>query len=184
MTEIAAPKKTGRPSKYSDELGIEIARRYASGEPIHVIAKDPRMPHRDTIHEWAKPNGPVAAAASFPDILARARLLKGEWHANKGREALHELSDEDLKELGSVANAAVGMRDKRANYDKWLAGCLNKQYSDRLRVDAEILLELGASFATTVGIRKLHDAAPMPGLPVSAEVVGQEVDNEVPDADS
>ena len=48
----AAPRKTGRPSKYTPELAAEIARRLSDGEPLRQICRDEHMPHWTNIYEW------------------------------------------------------------------------------------------------------------------------------------
>lgn len=47
-----APKKTGRPSKYTPELVAEICERLSAGEPLRQICRDDRMPHWTRVYEW------------------------------------------------------------------------------------------------------------------------------------
>ena len=47
----AAPRKTGRPSKYTPELAAEIARRLSDGEPLRQICRDEHMPHWTNIYK-------------------------------------------------------------------------------------------------------------------------------------
>jgi hypothetical protein len=47
-----APKKTGRPSKYTPELVAEICERLSAGEPLRQICRDDRMPHWTRMYDW------------------------------------------------------------------------------------------------------------------------------------
>ena len=47
-----APKKTGRPSKYTPEIAAEIAQRLSMGEPLRKICRDEHMPHWTVMYDW------------------------------------------------------------------------------------------------------------------------------------
>ena len=47
-----APKKTGRPSRYTSELAAEICDRISKGEPLLQICGDEHMPKRQTVYDW------------------------------------------------------------------------------------------------------------------------------------
>jgi hypothetical protein len=47
-----APKKIGRPSKYTPELVAEICQRISTGEPLRQICRDEHMPHWTQVYEW------------------------------------------------------------------------------------------------------------------------------------
>jgi len=47
-----APKKTGRPSKYTPEIAQEILDRISTGEPLLQICREDRMPKRQTVYDW------------------------------------------------------------------------------------------------------------------------------------
>jgi hypothetical protein len=49
---VAAPKKIGRPSKYTPELATQIFNRISAGEPLLQICKEPGMPDRQTVYDW------------------------------------------------------------------------------------------------------------------------------------
>lgn len=42
----------GRPSMFTDKLGIEICRRIAEGESLRSVCLDKKMPTRETVHVW------------------------------------------------------------------------------------------------------------------------------------
>jgi hypothetical protein len=52
LTLPDAPKKTGRPSKYTPELAQEIFSRLRTGEPLLQICKDEKMPTRQAVYDW------------------------------------------------------------------------------------------------------------------------------------
>jgi hypothetical protein len=62
-----APKKTGRPSKYTPELVAEICERLSAGEPLRQICRDDRMPHWTRMYDW------MAQDADLSLRVARAR---------------------------------------------------------------------------------------------------------------
>ncbi|NDF51355.1 MAG: terminase [Betaproteobacteria bacterium] len=62
-----APRKTGRPSKYTEELAAEIAQRLSDGEPLRQICRDAHMPHWTNIYEW------MARDQDLSVRIARAR---------------------------------------------------------------------------------------------------------------
>jgi len=64
--------KTGRPSKYTDELVNTICLRIAEGESLNKICKDEKMPDKATVFRW------LVSDQVFCDKYARARELQAE----------------------------------------------------------------------------------------------------------
>lgn len=62
-----APKKIGRPSKYTPELAAEICERLSTGETMRQICRDAHMPHWTQVYEW------LARDESLSLRVARAR---------------------------------------------------------------------------------------------------------------
>jgi hypothetical protein len=62
-------KNTGRPSKYTPELGAEICARLAKAEPLTVICRDEHMPSDRTVRNW------MAADAALSSDIAHAREI-------------------------------------------------------------------------------------------------------------
>ena len=62
-----APKKIGRPSKYTPELAAEICERLSTGETMRQICRDAHMPHWTQVYEW------LAKDESLSLRVARAR---------------------------------------------------------------------------------------------------------------
>ena len=62
-----APKKIGRPSKYTPELAAEICERLSDGEPLRQICRDDHMPAWQKIYEW------MVRDENLSGAIARAR---------------------------------------------------------------------------------------------------------------
>ena len=82
-TKQAAPKKTGRPSKYTPELATEIARRLSEGEPLRQICRDEHMPHWTNMYEWM---------AQDPELSLRIARARDAGYDKMAEECL-ELAD-------------------------------------------------------------------------------------------
>ena len=76
-----APKKIGRPSKYTPAIAEEIAQRLSTGEPLRKICRDEHMPEWRTVYDWL---------AKDEDLSARVA------HA---REAGYEAMAEETLEI-------------------------------------------------------------------------------------
>lgn len=61
------PKKTGRPSKYTPEIAVEICERLSDGEPLRQICRDEHMPAWTSIYSWA------AQDKNLSERIAQAR---------------------------------------------------------------------------------------------------------------
>lgn len=85
---VAKPKKTGRPSLYSEALAEAICRRVMDGESLRAICSAPGMPRRQTVHGWLNDNvdflrrynGAIAIRADdvFDDIARIEQAVEAE----------------------------------------------------------------------------------------------------------
>jgi hypothetical protein len=75
--------KTGRPTKYCEELIAEICDRIADGESLRKICEEERIPDKATVFRWLKEN------AGFRDQYKRAR----EWQADALGDEILEIAD-------------------------------------------------------------------------------------------
>ena len=152
-------RKPGRPSEYSEQRGLEVARLYASGVPFHEIGTREGMPHRDTIAKWR------VDYAEFSDVLVRAREPKGEYHAE---QALAELRAVDLDAMAETnpraMSAAVNLAAKRSDYHKWMASCMSATYRDRQEIaitgDIAVRGIMGAPLVAQARIVEARESAP------------------------
>ena len=83
-----APKKTGRPSKYSEELAQKICDLIEQGYSERQIEKMDGMPTARTILRWKEEN------AEFCHHSARARAVSADLYDDKRREAVEWLMSE------------------------------------------------------------------------------------------
>ncbi len=88
----AAPKKTGRPSKYTPEIAQEIVERLSNAEPLRQICRDEGMPEWRTIYDWMYRDDKEVAlgrGVGLSAAIARAR----EIGYDKMAEECLELAD-------------------------------------------------------------------------------------------
>lgn len=98
------PKKIGRPSVYTDDLGAEICQLLSEGNSLVRICKLEHMPHCATVYRWlASP-----ALEAFRDNYTRARA-----------EMTHHLAEQTL-EIADFADDPVKAR-LQVDARKWFA---------------------------------------------------------------
>jgi len=68
-SDQVAPKKMGRPSKYTPELAAEICERLSNGEPLRQICRDDHMPAWTAVYAWS------AKDPELSERIARAREM-------------------------------------------------------------------------------------------------------------
>ena len=127
-----AAKKTGRPSKISDELTAEICGRLASGEPLGKIANDDHMPHMTTIYMWLKKH------EEFRKMYEDARKNGAHTYADQIAQIIDQKPLQIVDEQGNVRydSASIAWNRLRMDGRKWLAAkYLPKVYGERLGVE-------------------------------------------------
>jgi hypothetical protein len=132
----------GRPSLYTDELGIEIARRIAAGQSIRKISKDPTMPDFDTIITWAH-----TAKHPFSYHYDRARENQAETLVDE----ILDISDDGsndwmVNKFGETVPNHEHIQRSRLRVDarKWIASKFKpKRFADRIHneVSGSVSLE-------------------------------------------
>jgi hypothetical protein len=127
--------KVGRPSKYTEELALEICKRISAGESVKKICKDESMPSPETIYTWLlEPDKKI-----FSDQYARARATQAEIMFDE----ILEISDDSTndwetrqfgKEKVKVENReATGRSRLRVDTRKWyLSKVLPKKFGEKL----------------------------------------------------
>jgi hypothetical protein len=98
------PKKVGRPSTFTKEVGATICKRLAEGESLRRICEDPAMPDRSTVGDWR------VRYAEFGNQYARAR-----------EEQAHVLFERAMEEADGVALDPVAIQKAKLVVDtiKW-----------------------------------------------------------------
>lgn len=122
MTD-ATPCGPGRPSTYTEELGILICARLADGKGLKAICEDDDMPARSTVYEW------LDAHREFRTRYARARDIQADHHADE----IIEIADAvTTAEQAQIARVKIGAREWKA------AKLAPKRYGDRLELAGEV----------------------------------------------
>lgn len=142
----AAPRKTGRPSKYTPELAREIVERLSEGEPLRQICRDEHMPSWRVIYDWMyRDDVAGAAGVGLSSAIARAREI--------GQDAIAEeiyremMLEPEREERGRIDPGYVQLIKARAEIKlKLLAKWNPKRYGDRVTMagDAENPLQVKA----------------------------------------
>lgn len=117
QAEASKPKRTGRPSLYSQELTDRICERLAQGESLREICRDVDMPDRITVLRWLR-KYPL-----FRNQYAEARDDQADYMADE----ILDIADNSANDY-MVRQRADGSEDEAVNHDN-----INRS---RLRVDA------------------------------------------------
>lgn len=114
-----------RPTKYTDELAIEICSEIANGLSLRKICERDDIPSIDTIRRWLLDEDKQQFQAQY----ARARDEQADFYADAIIEEADKATDRD-----SAAAAKV-----KVDARKWVASKLKpKRYGDKLDLDATI----------------------------------------------
>ena len=141
-----APRKTGRPSKYTPEIAAEIVKRLSDGEPLRQICRDEHMPAWQTIYDWMCRDDLLGdGGVNLSVAIARAREI--------GQDAIAEeiyremMLEPEREERGRIDPGYVQLIKARAEIKlKLLAKWNPKRYGDRVTMagDAENPLQVKA----------------------------------------
>ena len=63
-----------RPSKYSDQIAVEICQRIAEGECLPAVCRDPKMPSKRAVMTWLT----LPEHQTFRTIYAAAREMQAD----------------------------------------------------------------------------------------------------------
>lgn len=127
--------EVGRPSGYSEELGLRICERLVEGESLRAICREEGMPSQSMVFRW------LEADEAFRERYARARELQADTFADE----LTEIADDgtnDWMEQKDKEGQAIGWRENgeaisrsrlRVDTRKWIASKLKpKKYGDKI----------------------------------------------------
>jgi len=128
---MMASKQIGRPSSYTEELGLEICERIAHGESLTKICAPDSMPKVSTVYRW------LLKEKAFCDMYARSREDQSDTLADQimdiGEEVpMMVITDEDGKVTKRIDPAGVNRNRLRVDARKWVAAKLKpRKYGDR-----------------------------------------------------
>ena len=148
QTALALKKQTdlGRPSKYTDDLAVEICERIVCGESLNKITRDAHMPNVATVYRWLQSN------ETFREMYTRAREDQADTHADEIVAIADENpetvpvydKDGNLIEV-KIDTAFMAWQKNRMEARKWNAAKLKpRKYGERtiLAGDAENPIEM------------------------------------------
>lgn len=127
----------GRPSKYNDEIAMDICARLANGESLLKICRSEDYPDRGTVFRW------LIAHEEFRHKYDAAREMQAELFADE----LNEIADDGTNDWMESADkeGAVGyklngehIQRSRLRIDtrKWIASKLKpKKYGDKIQAE-------------------------------------------------
>ena len=169
-----APKKTGRPSKYTPEIAQEIVERLSNAEPLRQICRDEGMPDWRTIYDWMYRDDKEVAlgrGVGLSAAIARAREIGYDKLAEECLEladtpALFEKVVETVDPTGKTHVAVTRSDDvnaRRLQVEtrlKLLSKWNPKRYGDRVTMagDAENPVSVQADLAFFDAILKNMEA--------------------------
>lgn len=144
-----APKKIGRPSKYTPEIAAEICERLSNGEPLRQICRDEHMPAWQKIYEWMQRDDALGErGAGLSGAIARARETGQDAIAEEIWLDMKQEPERILSEGGArVDSGYVQWQKAKAEIGlKLLAKWNPKRYGDRVALagDAESPLKVEA----------------------------------------
>ena len=125
--------EAGRPSDYTDDMGLLICERLADGESLRSIGGDEGMPSQRTIYRW------LAVHEGFRQQYARARETQADTIfdeildiADNSTNDWMEKHGDQGENIGWRENGEAMQRAKlRVDARKWMASKLApKKYGD------------------------------------------------------
>jgi len=137
----------GRPSKYTEDIGINICALLAAGTPVTKIVLLDNMPSQQTVYTWLRKH------PEFLEMYEIARQDLAHTMANQIQEIIDEKPLQIVDEAGNIKYDSGSIADKRLRMDgrKWLAAkYLPRVYGERtvLAGDVESPLAHKVSFDT------------------------------------
>lgn len=134
MTKETAPKKMGRPTKYSLELAATILTRIAEGESLRQITMEQGMPCHASVYLW------LLQYPEFSENYAKARNDQAETLADEiiaiADEPPAEVTDD--KGVSRTDSGWVSWQRNRVEARKWVAAKLKPtKYGDVLKLQGD-----------------------------------------------
>jgi poly(A) polymerase Pap1 len=123
----------GRPSTYTEELGLQICGQLASGMSLNRICKQEGMPDITTVYAW------FGKHPEFSQSYARAREDQAETLADEIQDIADDGSNdfyEDKDGNERVDHENIQRSKLRVDARKWIAAKMKpKKYGDKLDVE-------------------------------------------------
>lgn len=120
-----APKKIGRPSKYTPELAAEICERLSTGETMRQICRDAHMPHWTKVYDWL---------AKDPDLSVRVARAREAGFDALAEEALEISNTPHLGQKKVFSSGAGEDEDSMTVTEEDMLGHRKLQIETRLKL--------------------------------------------------
>lgn len=131
--------KTGRPSKFTDELFQQICERIADGEPLRQICRDEGMPSYRAVYDWID-----ADTRLLEKDETKGKALNLSSRFARAREDGHDaIAEETLRIADDASNDWMEKFDKEGNNAGWQ---LNGEHVQRSKLRIETRLKLLAKW--------------------------------------
>ena len=148
--EPPPPKRTGRPTGYSEALAVEICSRIAAGETLLEICRDPDIPVAEaTVRGWDLDDraGISQKYKGFSAMYARARLMQIEHEVDEikyisdnpsigfvtTRKGVQQKDGTVVTLIEEKTQDMLGHRQLQVEARKWRAGKIAwRNYGDQL----------------------------------------------------
>lgn len=138
-----APKKIGRPSKYTLELAHEICHRLSTGETMRQICRDEHMPHWTQVYEWLAKDDSLslqvarAREAGFDALAEEALEISNTPHLGQ-KKVFSSGAEEDGDSVTVTEEDMLGHRKLQIETRLKLLACWNpKKYGNKVAVGGD-----------------------------------------------
>lgn len=138
-----APKKTGRPSKYTPELVAEICQRISTGEPLRQICRDDHMPHWTQVYEWLSRDEGLSlqvarAREAGYDAMAEEALEIADTPKLGAKKVFSSGSEDDEDSVTVTEEDMLGHRKLQIETRLKLLACWNpKKYGTKVQMGGD-----------------------------------------------
>lgn len=118
------PAQKGRPTKYSEDLALQICALIAEGKSLVSICRQDDMPSTVTVYAWLNND------SNFLNMYTRAK----EDQADTLTDQMLDIADGVVADSNEVAKARLQIETR-----KWTASKLKpRKYGDKLDVAADV----------------------------------------------
>jgi hypothetical protein len=125
----------GRPSTFTEEIGLSICERIADGQSLRSICRLLDMPAQSTVFKWLSEN------TKFSEQYAHARDAQADTLSDELLDIADDGSNDWMDRLNGkgevigqmVDNEAINRSRLRVDTRKWIASKLKpKKYGDKI----------------------------------------------------
>ena len=138
-----APKKTGRPSKYTPEIAQEILDRISTGEPLMKICRDEHIPERRTVYDWLERIDGLSAQFARAreagcDAMAEEALIIANTPLTGQKKVFSSGSEEGQDYMTVTEEDMLGHRKLQIETRLKLLACWNpKKYGTKVQMGGD-----------------------------------------------